>query len=424
MNLICRFLLIFGLITQVNCSNQKVSGKWRTKSAIKNEELGLLVDNVSFKQVQQMLQKKVLDARIISLRAGIFEIYGISKGDAQKLFPYSNISENHFIPLENTKPVKIEPKPTHLQNHLRIIEAAEAWKINQGQKIKVAIIDTGLNFQHPEFENTLVTNDKDPVNGQDDDGNGFTDDYWGWNFGDGNGDLSDLSHHGTSVASIINSPSAGVAPQTKVLVLKVANSNQVIDEASVIAALQYVLSESPVDIINISFGKTSINPLLRKTLRIFEEKQILVNAGIGNSGLECDLIKVFPASFHVKNILKIGASTLDIENMFQLASYSNFGTCVDLLAPSGEQKDGIRVPYYVNEQPLYTRFNGTSAATPIVTGVAALIKSQHPDLNSSDLKKILLKSGKKDPTIKGLSKGGIINAVLALKNANEYHPTP
>jgi subtilisin family serine protease len=419
-------LKIFGLTLLagvVACNKPKVSGQWRNQSPIFKEDLGLIVSQIHSNQLSDLLKNNRIDARIISKKAEIYEIYGLSLSEAKEFFPNSEITENQFLPIESSllKPGDSD-NLAHSKRHLRIINAVGAWELSRGKKVKIAVIDTGFNFQHSELKSISITNEKDPINGLDDDGNGFVDDYMGWNFGDHNADLSDFAHHGTSVSSIIASPNAGVAPESKILSLKVANSAQVIDEASVIAALQYVLNEFPVDLINLSFGKASINPILRKTLRAFEEKRILISAGIGNNGLECDLIKVFPASFRIKNILKVGASVLDLDHIFQLASYSNFGTCVDILAPAGEQNDGILVPYYFENQSQHILFNGSSAATPIITGVAALIKSLHPEFNSDDLKAVILKSGTKDSKIKGFSKGGIINAALALKNANDYHP--
>jgi subtilisin family serine protease len=413
---------IISLFLSAACANRNIEGRWRTGSPDDQKELGILLDNVSYEQITELLYKKKIDARTLSKKSGSYEIYGISADEAHKLFPNSTISENQFIDFQpnlDYTAAAIE----HSQDHLKIINAFEAWKETKGHGIRVAVIDTGLNYKHPEFANNILSKDAEPVNGQDDDQNGLTDDFMGWNFGDGNSDLTDTIHHGTAIAGIIASPSNGVAPMAKILPLKVINSAQKIDEGSVIAALQYLLDGNQVDIVNISFGKASINPLLRKTFRAFEERKILITAGIGNNGLQCELVKVFPASFRVKNILKVGATILNPLNMFQLASYSNFGTCVDILAPAGEQKDGIRSPYFHNGNADYTLFNGTSAATPIVTGVAALIKSVHPEFTSDELKAIILKSGLNDEKIKGLSKGGIINASLALKKAKDYHPT-
>lgn len=404
------------LINLISCTPVQ-KGLWITNSPSSERELGTIVDQASSQKVHDLVREGKINARVLSENSGTYEIYGLDEAEVKKEFPAASIESNRFFSYIDTSNINSNLDQIKFENftiHLKIIDAYKAWKFSKGKNITVAVIDTGLNYQHNDFYDKLDLNIKDPINGFDDDNNGFVDDYWGWNFGDNTNDITDNSNHGTSVSGIINTNSIGIAPDSKIIPIKVINKNKKIDEASVLAALKYVMLNTHAQIINMSIGKMNVSPLFNKVLKELDDAGILIVASTGDVGINCAQMNLYPASSQLPNTISVGASVLDFENPLQLASYSNFGSCVDLVAPAGDLDNGIATPIYENKISNYIVFNGTSAAAPIVSGVAALVKSLSPHLKPVEVKQILFK-GSIPLKFKKLSKYGLINANNSLE---------
>lgn len=446
LNIFIKLILYFFLPLLISCSNAEM-GSWITHSPTNEYQLGLLVDHAPESEIQNLVQEKKLSARVLSKDSGTYEVYGMPESELKKELPGVTVEQNQFFQNYEVSKSPLKPNSSDTENnlgatsiqedptlHLKIIGAEKAWQYakTKGEHSIVAIIDNGLNYQLKSFEQKIKVNENDPINEFDDDQNGFIDDYYGWNFGENNADLTDISHHGTSVSSIVNDDTIGVAPNAKIIPLKVVNKDNKIDEGTVIAALKYVANHTSAKIINMSIGKMHVSPLFNRTLGELNKLGIIIIAATGDNGLNCAQIPTYPASSNFPNTMSIGASVLSLTNPFQLASYSNYGNCVDLLAPAGDFDKGILTPRFnfnstkaegnsvnsINAAPEV--FSGNSAAAPMVSGVAALALSVNPNLKPSELKQILLESGVSKFKNTSLSKKGIINALNAVQKAKKF----
>jgi subtilisin family serine protease len=260
-------------------------------------------------------------------------------------------------------------------------DKAQALVLPAKVPVVVAVIDTGADIQHPALQNAFWTNSGESgqdslgrdkaTNGIDDDGNGFIDDVHGWNFVTNSGDVSDQHGHGTHISGIIH----GAAPMAQMMVLKYYDSH-LSNEKNVqncLRAFQYAL-QMKARMINFSGGGTGYNPAEEKIMKQAEEKQILVVAAAGNDGVNTDQMKYYPADYPLNNILSVTA----LNFARRLPLYANFGAHSVHLAAPGDQ---IRSTLPGGE---FGDMSGTSQATALVSGAAALLLSQNPDFISPE----------------------------------------
>ena len=293
--------------------------------------------------------------------------------------------------------------------HLKLINAEAAWKISKGEGVVIAVIDSGVNYNHPDLKNNILINENEiPGNGIDDDQNGYIDDVRGWDFlSDDNDPMDTDRSHGTATAGVAASAKNGVAPKAKILALRTMDEIGSGNLSDVAEAIHYAISRN-VDIINLSMGAMHVDPEMDQAIRMAESKNILVVVAAGNSGLECSLSKNagcdYPATSGRANIISVAAT--EIDSSFKLATYSNFGTRIDVAAPAGKQGDGILAPAAGSGGKSYFYYNGTSAAAPVVAGLAALIKSAHPNLSMQEWKRLLVEPGFSAPALKNKIKSG------------------
>ncbi len=266
------------------------------------------------------------------------------------------------------------------------INIHSVWNETLGSRqVVVAVIDTGIDYNHIDLKDNIWTNTNESINGKDDDGNGYIDDYYGWNFGDNNNNPIDTYGHGTFVAGIIaskvnNIGIAGTAPNVRVMALRVSNNEDKIFLSNVAKAINYALDKN-VRIINISLISTGTSVELENLIK---NANALFICGAGNDAQNNNNNPVYPANYNFNNVIAVAA----INSSGNLASFSNYGSnTIDLAAP------GVTII----STALNNNFGfsaGTSFATPYVSGVAALILSQNPTLSSSELKQRINKSTK------------------------------
>ena len=282
------------------------------------------------------------------------------------------------------------------------INLLEAWKhFKKKKEIVVAVVDTGIDPEHPFLEKNIYV------------GSGKVDTS---NFGvdfskdkKSKGAPLDQHGHGTHVAGIIKS----IDPDVKILALKYYNpaASGQDNLNSTVEALRYAV-ESNVDVINYSGGgpEAAIEEL--RILKEAEKKGILVVAAAGNeeSNIDDKRKAYFPASYGLKNIISVTAHDEDLK----ILSSSNYGkSTVDIFAPGYRIKSSLQ-----NGRAGY--LTGTSQATAFVTGVAALIKSQFPQIPNDKIKEIIKASARKEPTMEGkCATGGRLDAGSALLLANQ-----
>lgn len=301
---------------------------------------------------------------------------------------------------------------------INLMPAWDLYAASQNKRsVTVAIIDTGIDINHPEIQSSLWINaDEIPGDGIDNDGNGFIDDINGWNFYDNNNALytGALDYHGTHAAGTIAATrgSHGIAGITDNLFVKIMPVKALGGEtgqgstANVIKAIQYAEANG-ADICNLSFGATITDPLLEETIKN-SRMLFVVAAGNGDPlgvGYDIDRSPIYPAAYPYDNIISV-ANLMFNGN---LSSDSNFGiNSVDLAAPGS---------YIVSTTPgdTYAFMSGTSMAAPMVTGVAALLYSYRPDISLTDVKNIIINSARKLDTLNGkVLSGGMLDAGAAL----------
>lgn len=314
------------------------------------------------------------------------------------------------------------------------IDVPEAWEVMLSQKLPerevvVAVIDTGVDYQHPDLADNMWINKAEiPGDNQDNDNNGYVDDIYGWDFYNNDASvchytyserygkylasLEDNDNHGTHVAGVIaavadnNTGIAGIASniKIKIMTLKInGGSKGDGDVESAIEAIRYATMMG-ADICNLSWGTTAYSEGLERAIR---ESDMLFIAAAGNSGNDNDAKPIYPASLELDNLISVTFVDADGD----LTGYSNFGAkSVDLAAPGDD--------IYSTIVGSYGSMSGSSMAAPQVTAIAALLYAYDDHLYAANVKDIITCNVKK---IEGLDKltayGGIPSAYLAISAA-------
>ncbi|WP_413161103.1 S8 family serine peptidase [Capilliphycus salinus ALCB114379] len=269
------------------------------------------------------------------------------------------------------------------------INAPEVWSQGYtGEGVVVAVLDTGVDYNHPDLDSRIWQNiDEIPNNGIDDDGNGFRDDVNGWDFIDYDRDPMDLDGHGTHVAGVIAAENnefgiTGVAPNAQIMPVRVLTDDQG-GIYSVVSGIRYAV-DNGADVINMSLGFESyssyyyhFNPL-QEAIQYATDNGVVVVSSAGNDG---EFVPKYPANYATEIGIAVGAS--DFYNHF--ADFSNqagFNPLDYVVAP------GVDI-YSTTPNNNYEYYEGTSMAAPHVAGVAALMLSANPNLTVAEVEQIL-----------------------------------
>ena len=307
------------------------------------------------------------------------------------------------------------------------IDAPEAWALSTGSNdVVVAILDTGVDYRHPDLAANIWTNPGETAgNSVDDDHNGVTDDVHGFNALAQTGDPLDDNGHGTHTAGTIgaaagnNTGIAGINWHVKILPIKFLDNTGSGSTADAIRGIEYAvaLKRAGVNIrvINASWGGPGYSQALEDAIRAAGDAGILFVAAAGNSSSDNDSTPNYPANYALSNLISVAA----VDHNGNLATFSNFGAnSVHLAAP------GVNI-YSTVLGGGYQMMSGTSMAAPHVSGVAALLLSTEPSLSPSDIKDRLITTAKPLSTLSGLTvAGGIVDALNALTKHTTVSPTP
>jgi predicted outer membrane repeat protein len=311
------------------------------------------------------------------------------------------------------------------------IDAVKAWDLGTGSKdIIVAVIDTGVDYMHPDLAaNMWVNTGEIPGNGIDDDGNGYVDDVYGYDFYDFDGDPMDVGGHGTHCAGTIGAVGnngvgvAGVCWNVRIMALRFLGPDGGYTSGA-ISSIEYAVRMGATFTSN-SWGGGGYSQALYDAITAAGAANQLFIAAAGNGGFDGigddnDAIPHYPSNYDCDNIISVMSTT----NQDLVSGFSNFGlTSVDLAAPGSAILSTVPGGYAV--------YSGTSMATPHVAGAAALLWSINPLMSADLVKDILLTNVDSLSVLYGKSTtGGRLNVFLAateavrILNIDETAPFP
>lgn len=278
-------------------------------------------------------------------------------------------------------------------------QAGEAWAAGHtgSNTVYVGVIDEGAQWAHEDLAGQIWTNQFDPVDGIDNDGNGYKDDIRGWDFNRNDNSTYDgtTDDHGTHVSGTIGAIGGnakgvvGVCWNIKIISLKFLGGGGG-TTANAIKAVDYATDLKTRHGLNLvatnnSWGGGGFSQGLKDAIDRANAANILFVAAAGNNGTNNDATPSYPASYTSANIIAVAALT----SSGALASYSQYGaTSVDLGAPGS----GVYSTLPNNAGNKYGSYSGTSMATPHVTGGVALYASTHPGSSAATIKSAILGS--------------------------------
>ncbi len=347
-------------------------------------------------RIQENMRKKGKVARIVSMDRlkNVYEFNYSSDIDplvlARKIsrLPGVDYAEPRYLyktTLNTADPIRNDYVDFHNFN--------KAWEIStSSSEVIIGIVDSGVNYEHEDLSDKLwVNEDEIPNNGIDDDNNGFVDDYLGWDFWDrgytdadirsDNDPFSSNNPHGSHVAGIAtatpdnNLGLAGSGFNARYMAVKVGGapddpSTTRNESRSIGFGYEGILYAvlNGADIVNNSWGGGGFSIFGRDVVNLATEAGVLVIAAAGNDGAE---VIQYPADY--ENVLSVGALGTRGD---EIADYTNFGYKVDVFA-TGTIRSTVGTS--ASETSSYSTFQGTSMASPVVSGLAALLKTEYPD---------------------------------------------
>ncbi len=298
------------------------------------------------------------------------------------------------------------------------IDILEAWESTTGSSdIIVAVIDSGIDYTHPDLTNQIwVNTDEIPDNGLDDDNNGYIDDRFGYDFSQNDNDPFDENGHGTHCAGIIaaegnnNIGIAGINWRCSIMPCRFLDAGGSGTVTDAIEAINYAVANK-AKILNNSWGGGGYSTALKAAIENAEEQGVLFVAAAGNSATNNDLHPHYPSSYTCSNIISVAAT----DDRDDIASFSCYGKqSVDISAP------GVRILSTVPGG--YNWYSGTSMATPHVSGVAALLLSLNPNMTLLELKSRLVWTGDSIQALQDITLSGRrLNSSYALTAENGFN---
>jgi subtilisin family serine protease len=295
--------------------------------------------------------------------------------------------------------------------NVNAVRAPEAWAHGfTGQGVVVAVVDSGVDGTNPALLGQIWSNaDEIGGNGRDDDGNGYVDDTGGWDFVSGDNRPDDEGGHGTLVAGIVAGRQSeanviGIAPDTKIMPIRVLDDRDVGTNSSIAAGIRYA-ADNGADVINLSIGGAQ-NASVFSAIEYALARNVLVVASAGNDAAAAP---AYPAavSAALPNLISVGAYRA-------AGSLGGFSNAVG--ASGAVQVDAPGINILSTSTGLRTLYqSGTSLAAPHVAGLAALALSANPHLSASELRNLIVAGA--EPTISGSDSHGAVNAARTVAAA-------
>ena len=289
--------------------------------------------------------------------------------------------------------------------HFETINLQKAWNITKGSSdIIVAIIDDGVYINHPDLRQNIWINKKENIgNNLDDDGNGYVDDIYGWDFVGNYGEMTTRGTHGTMVAGIIGAVGnndegiAGVNWNARLMPLIVCASATNCPTSNIISAIYYAV-DNGANVINLSLstsGVTAYSNAYDDAIRYAYDRGVVIVSAAGNGDIEGGIgqdlgfIPQSPVCNDNNQNMVIGVGSFTMDGKYR-TNWTNYGKCVDTYAP-GEAVVSTAVPAYSTIKGFYDLGSGTSYSAPYVTGLVVLLKSKYPTMSNIEIRDRIIK---------------------------------
>eukprot|EP00922_Rhytidocystis_sp_ex-Travisia-forbesii_P073210 GHVS01109148.1.p1 GENE.GHVS01109148.1~~GHVS01109148.1.p1 ORF type:complete len:1321 (-),score=255.94 GHVS01109148.1:219-4181(-) len=305
------------------------------------------------------------------------------------------------------------------------IRIEEAWnKIadDHTSGIVVAVVDTGVDYKHPELVNQMWVNEKEFYGepGVDDDGNGFVDDIHGYDFSANDADPMDEDGHGSHCAGLVAAQAnngqgiAGVFQGAKIMALRFLQNSNLGFISDAIRSLEYAIANGARVLSNSWGGTSQRTRSLEAILYLCNTNNILFVAAAGNFHSDNDEFPDYPSSYSHSNLLSVAATARD----GSLASFSNYGkNSVDIGAPG---EDMLSLSVRTDTRGMYKVRKGTSMACPLAAGVASLVwSSVGKEARNYEIKHAIIKSSKSLSNLEGKMVGGLLDAAAAVEEVEQ-----
>jgi subtilisin family serine protease len=422
----------------VKFKNTGELNKYFSKAGIQEKSIKL-IDNSKFDKNNNItLSEKSFDL------LNNLEKYAVIQKNAdinslKNNFEIESIEPNYIYHIEQTTTSPNDEKYSE-QWALKNINAEFAWKKATGKGVVVGVIDTGIDFEHPDLVNQLWINSKEDINkngkfdpwssnvkkngvfgdldGIDNDGNGFVDDIIGYDFVDQKkaniGDNQnqdpipfDEMGHGTMVSGIIAAEHnnkigiSGLAYNSKIMMIRTFDIMGNAESHNIASAILYAVINK-ARVINCSFGDAYSAPVVYDAMKFAQSMGCVIVASSGNNGWNDPH---YPSDY--EGVISVGASDINSKRY----GYSNYGDNLAVLAPGANV---LSTDFFST----YSTKNGTSFSAPHVSALAALLLEINPLLSSDEIKSIMSNSAKM-PTTTDWNQywgAGIIDAGEAVNN--------
>lgn len=450
-----RIVIQLAFITSmISCG---MNGSKKNSAPTTKDQAGIIASCTTAQQAEQIAQNQGISYRVINEKAKLIEFIGIDKEHLREILPKAKFKKNTIydeilisgnFPAQSitNKPfygahtrVERSPRAQTFFPHLEQINAL-GLENNQGDGVVIAIVDTGVYYNHPHLSPNIRSKNTDQhgdsSDGIDNDNNGYKDDQVGWDFYNGDAYPIDDNGHGTHVAGLAASTFMGIAPKAKILPIKVLSNDGRGDLGTITAGILYAL-DNGADIVNMSLGGSNSSGVITKdiqdlinSIKVANSKGKLIIAAAGNGGSDnqgdCnDTSPVYPATIQETNMIAVAA----VDGNNNITKYSNYGgSTVHAAAPGGDDITGklasTGIPYCQGACPQsadsYVYNAGTSMATPIVAGIAALVMSENKSLTPEEVRNIIMKSGEYQSNLDGIIKSkSVVDVAKSIEAAKK-----
>ena len=396
----------------------------------------LIVNIKNNANIEDLIEKLDIEEDAVDILyedANIIKIDNISGQDYQtiKSSPLvKNCEEDKKFPVQLDATI---PTIDTAQKDLKSLAVRDSFDYNKSEQINsngknsivVGIIDTGIHTDYTDYNRFYNTKDL-PINGIDDDGNGYIDDVYGYDFVNNNANPMDDNGHGTHVAGILGAVGnngvgiAGVNWNVRIMPVKMLGANGEGSTAAAINAINYA-KRMGADIMSCSWAISAKSQALSDAIT---QTNALFVAAAGNGGVDKigdnnDVEPQYPASFGYSNVI----SVTSVNSADVLSSSANYGQkSVNVASPGVD----IWSTYLTSKGSPYLQKSGTSMATPFVSGIAGLMLAVNPSLSPSQLKSLIIQNVDSVSALSTkVSSGGRVNAEKSVIAAGgKPSPTP